>query len=75
MRVTCPGAQIMTGADGQALCLDGIGAPVAWEVQPEFEISQLEADQLGAAFAAGFVLVATGWAIGRGFRFVLSLLR
>lgn len=75
MRVTCPGVSVMTGASGEALCLDSLGAPVAWEVQPEFDISQLEADQLGGAFAAGFVIVATGWVIGRGFKFVLSMLR
>lgn len=75
MRVTCPGSQIMTGAEGQALCLDGVGAPVAWEIQPEFDVSQLESSDLGGAYAAGFVLIGTGWAIGRGFKYVLGLLR
>lgn len=65
----------MTGAEGQALCLDSTSAPVAWEVQPEFDLAQLEVSMLSGAFAAGFVIVGTGWAIGRGFKFVLSLLR
>lgn len=64
-----------TGAGGEALCLDALGAPVAWEVQPEFDVSQLDPAELGQAFAAGFVLVGTGWAIGRGFKYVLALLR
>jgi hypothetical protein len=75
MRVTCPGAQVMTGAEGQALCLDSLGEPVAWEVVAEFEPSMLEAEDLAGAFAAGFIVVGTGWAIGRGFKYVLSLLR
>lgn len=75
MRVTCPGTQVLTGSAGEPLCADSLGAPVAWEVVPEFEVSSLEADQLGAAFAAGFVIIGTGWAIGRGFKYVLSLLR
>lgn len=75
MRVMCPGSQIATGAAGEPLCLDALGAPVAWEAQPEFDVSQLEAADLGGAYAAGFVLIGTGWAIGRGFKYVLALLR
>lgn len=75
MRLDCPGTEIQTGAAGEALCVDGLGAPVAWQAVEEFDVSQLEADQLAGAFAAGFVICATGWAIGRGFRYVLSMLR
>lgn len=75
MRVSCPGFVVVTGSAGEPLCQDDLGVPVAWEVVPEFDVADLEVDQLGAAFAAGFVVVATGWVIGRGFRFVLSLLR
>lgn len=75
MRISCPGAQVLTGSSGEAVCADALGAPVAWEVQPEFDVADLESDQLAGAFAAGFVLVATGWAIGRGFRYVLGMLR
>lgn len=63
-----------TGAAGEALCLDSMGAPVAWEIQPEFDVSMLEADDLGGAFAAGFVIVGTAWAIGYGFRQVLRMI-
>ena len=75
MRVTCPGTQVLTGSAGEAICADSLGAPVAWEVQPEFDVSQLDVADLGGAFAAGFVVVATGWVIGYGFRAVLSAIR
>lgn len=75
MRASCPGAAIVTGSAGEALCVDGLGAPVAWEVQPEFDVSQLETAELSGAFAAGFVVIATGWVIGRGFKYVLGMLR
>lgn len=71
MRVSCPGFAVVTGAGGEALCVDALGAPVAWEAQPEFDVSQLEADQLSGAFAAGFVVVATAFVIGYGFRALL----
>lgn len=75
MRVSCPGFAVTTSLTGEPQCVDHLGATVAWEVQPEFEVSQLEPTQLGAAYAAGFVLVGTGWAIGRSFKAVLSMLR
>lgn len=74
MRVNCPGVTVATGSAGEALCLDSLGAPVAWEVQPEFDVSQLETEQLAGAFAAGFVIVGTAWAIGYGFRQVLRMI-
>lgn len=75
MRVNCPGVEVVTLPNGEPSCQDALGAAVAWEVQPEFDVSQLDPAQLGQAFAAGFVLVGTGWAIGRGFKYVLSMLR
>lgn len=75
MRVNCPGFAVVTGSAGEALCQDSLGAPVAWEVTPEFDVSQLDSAQLSQAFAAGFVVIGTAWAIGRGFRAVLSMLR
>lgn len=75
MKIMCPGVSIATGVNGEPLCLDSGGSPVAWEAIPEFEVSSLDVAQLGAAYAAGFVLIGTGWAIGRGFKFVLSMLK
>lgn len=72
MRVSCPGVQVLTGPAGEAVCADSLGAPVAWEVQPEFDVAQLEPEMLAGAFAAGFIICATGWAIGYGFRVLLS---
>lgn len=74
MRVNCPGFTVATGSAGEVRCLDSLGAPVAWEVQPEFDVSQLESEQLAGAYAAGFVLVGTAWAIGFGFRQVLRMI-
>lgn len=75
MRVSCPGTAVNTGAQGEALCVDSLGAPVAWEVQLEFDVSQLDTAQMGQAFAAGFAVVATCWCIGFGFRTVLQAFR
>lgn len=74
MRVSCPGTQVLTGTNGEPLCLDSVSAPVAWEIQPEFDVSQLEAEDLAGAYAAGFVIVGTAWAIGYGFRQVLRMI-
>lgn len=74
MRVSCPGVSVGTGSNGEPLCLDGLGAPVAWEVQPEFDVADLEVADLSGAFAAGFVIVGTAWAIGYGFRSVLRMI-
>lgn len=75
MKIACPGVSVATGVNGEPLCLDSGGSPVAWEAVPEFEVSSLDIAQLSGAYAAGFVLIATGWAIGRGFKFVLSMIR
>jgi len=74
VRVSCPGVTVLTGLGGEALCVDGLGAPVAWEIQPEFDVSMLDADDLAGAYAAGFVIVGTAWAIGWGFRAVLRMI-
>lgn len=73
--MTCPGFAIQTGTLGEALCVDHLGAPVAWEAVPEFEVSALDVTQLSGAYVAGFILIGMGWAIGRGFKYVLSMLR
>lgn len=39
-----------------------------------FDVSDLEATQISAAFAAGFVVVATAMMIGKGARIVLSMI-
>lgn len=74
MRVTCPGVSVATGVNGEPLCQGVGGSPVAWEAVPEFDIAQLDIEQLGGAFAAGFAIVGTAWACGRGFKAVLSML-
>jgi hypothetical protein len=72
--VTCAG-NVTTSALGAAQCVDGSGAPLAWGVVPAFDFTQLDGPTMGGAFAAAFVLVGTGWAIGKGFGVVLSLMK
>jgi hypothetical protein len=69
-QITCPGV-VVTDANGVALCEDMGGAPLAWTVSPAFSIEALDPLMLSAGFAAGFALVATGWAIGYGVKTVL----
>lgn len=74
MTAICAGV-IVTDAAGVPACQDQLGAPLAWQQVPQFTASALEADQLAGAFAAGFVIVGTAWAIGKGFQILLSMLR
>lgn len=74
MQLECP-ANVVTLANGEVACQDGGGAAVAWLVTPSFDVSQLDTAQLGGAFAAGFVVMATGMVIGMGFRHLLSMIR
>lgn len=48
---------------------------MAWVVVPDFDVADLDPVILGEAFAAGWLLVATGWAIGHGVKIVLSMLK
>lgn len=73
-QVSCPGT-VVTNVDGVAMCQDMGGAPLAWTVSPAFSIEALDPLMLSGAFAAGFVLVGTGWAIGYGVRIVLGMLK
>lgn len=73
MRVECPGV-VSTDASGAPLCTDGVSAVLAWEPVAEFDPADIDNVTAGQAFTAGFVIVATGWAIGRGFKYVLSML-
>jgi len=74
MQISCPGV-VVTDTNGAALCEDMVGAPLAWTTTPAFEISALDPLMLSGAFAAGFILVASGWAIGYGVKVVLSMLK
>lgn len=74
MSIECP-ANVSTLSDGSPACLDAASAPVAWQVVPSFDISQLDTTQAGEAFAAGFVIVGTCWAIGKAVGLVLSVIK
>lgn len=74
MRFDCP-ATVATLPDGSLACLDGVGAAVAWVVVPEWEISDLDVGQAGAAFGAAFVLVGMFWALGKGVGLVVNSIR
>lgn len=75
MAVASCGGVIVTDVNGVAYCEDMTGAPLAWEAVPEFDITELDPAIASAAFAAGFVIVGTAWAIGFGFRAILSMIR
>lgn len=70
MRVTCPGAVVSTGSEGEPLCLDGLGAPVAWESQASFTFADS-----AEPFFAGFALVMVFWALGKAVSLVLRVVR
>lgn len=74
MHLECPNS-VVTLASGELACQDGSGAPVAWLVEPSFDVSQLDSSDLGAAWTAGFVVFATAWAIGKGFAALLDAIR
>lgn len=70
----CPG-EIATDVDGALLCLDDMGAPLAWEEVPTFSVTEIDPATATAAYAGGFVIVGMAWAIGWSFRAVLSMIR
>lgn len=74
-RPRCPG-EIVTDVNGVAACQDMLGAPLAWETIPEFDIATDLDPVLGAEyFAAGFVIIGTCWVIGFGVRSILKVVR
>jgi hypothetical protein len=73
-QITCPG-EVVTTATGEARCQDMGGAPLAWTTSPAFSIEALDPLMMSGAFGAGFVLVASGWAIGYGCKVLLSMLK
>lgn len=74
MSIECPG-NVQTLASGAPSCVDGSGAVLAWQAVPAFDVSQLDTSQAASAFAAGFVIVGTCWAIGKAVGLVLSVIR
>lgn len=73
-QITCPGV-VVTDVSGVPVCQDMNGQPAAWTTTPAFSIEALDPLIVSGAFAAGFTLVATGWAIGYGVKIVLRMLR
>ena len=69
----CPGEVVDVA--GVLECHDDMGALLAWESAPTFSIDAVDPAIASGAFAGGFVIVGTAWAIGRGVRAVLSVLR
>lgn len=66
---------VVTLADGSPSCQDGMGNVVAWTYTPPFDITQLDYTQAGEAFAAAVVIVGTMWAIGKGARLIMDVVR
>lgn len=66
----CPGEVIDVA--GAPACVDEMMAPLAWESAPTFTIEEVDPAVATAAFAGGFVIVGTAWAIGYGARALLK---
>jgi hypothetical protein len=60
---------------GAVECVDGTGAPVAWVVVPDFDVTLLDPGSITAYFCWGWFIVALGWVTGKGFGMVLKFLR
>lgn len=76
MAVYCQGTVVTdtTVDPGAALCQSSTGTPGTWiQVQP-FDVSQLDYGQAGEAFAAGFVIVAMCWALGKAVKAIMSVI-
>lgn len=71
MQIACPEI-VMTGSQGQALCVDEFGAAVDWTEQPAF---QIDMNAVAEPFGVGFLLVASCWALGHGVSLLLDLVR
>jgi hypothetical protein len=66
---TCPGA--VSGYVVPSSLVFGLAAPYS----PPFDISQLDTVAAGQAFAAGFLLVAMGFVVGKPIAMLLALIR
>lgn len=69
MNVQCP-ANLATGSNGELLCVDEVGVGVEWQPLPIIDYAAI-----GAPFSAGFILVASFWALGHGVALVIDLVR
>jgi len=70
-----PGA-VSTSSAGAPLCLNpSDSSVVAWTSQPDFDFSTFDTASASAAFAAGFVIVGTLWAIGKAVGLLLGVVR
>lgn len=60
---------------GVAECHDDMGMLLAWESVATFTVDAIDPAVATSAFAGGFVIVGTAWAIGWGFRQVLKAIK
>lgn len=73
-----PGLISSDPVSGAVLCLDDMGAPVAWLLTVDdepFDLATLDTELAAQAFTAAFVIVGTCWAIGKGVGLLLSVVR
>lgn len=73
MQANCPGV-VITDTAGVPRCEDGAGVALVWEPATPFDPTSIDPVVASKAFAAGFVIVGTCWAIGRGFRVLLNMI-
>lgn len=73
-QITCPGT-VVTTVTGEAQCLDMSNQPLAWTSQPAFAVENLDPVMLSGAYGAGFFVMGMGWAVARGVRVVIDMLK
>jgi hypothetical protein len=73
MRVNCPGVDVLTGPSGEPLCVDSLGAPLAWIAVADGP--EIDLETIGAPFSAGFSLVLLFWALGKGVSVIIDVVR
>jgi len=48
---------------------------ITWQAFSSFDVSQLDPVLIAQALAAGWILVGTFWAIGKGVKVILDMIR
>lgn len=59
---------------GSPACVDEMMAPIPWESMPTFTASAIDPAVASSAFAGGFVIVGSAWAIGWAARALLRMI-
>lgn len=69
------GATVQTGANGELLCVDGVGAAVAWTSTPEFTLEALDGPTVALVWGWGFGAVVLCWGMAHALGIILKAIR